>query len=220
MERGKIYLIEGTDGSGKNRQAKKLVDRLNEEGIKSQMMSFPRYDLTTGRIIAECYLGRDGKKPWFPDPTKVPPKIASQLYAMNRLEAKPEIESIINSGTNLILDRYVESNMAHQGGKLHGEDRKNFIDFVGILEYGLLKLPKPDKTIFLYVPAEIAFELRKKRNEIPDAHESNFEHLKNAEETYLWLSEEFNWTKIECAPNGTMRNREGIAEEVYEILGF
>ncbi len=219
MKKGKIILIEGTDGSGKNTQAGMLVKRLNREDIQSVMRNFPRYETPTGRIIAECYLGRNGNS-WFPNPAELNPKIASLYYAADRLAAKPEIEEIISSGTNLILDRYVESNMAHQGGKLQGEDRKNFIDFVGILEYGLLKLPKPDKTIFLYVPAEIAFELRKKRNEIPDAHESNFEHLKNAEETYLWLSEEFNWTKIECAPNGKMRHREEIAEEIYESLGF
>jgi len=118
------------------------------------------------------------------------------------------------------LDRYVESNMAHQGGKLKGEERKKFIDFVEKLEYGLLELPRPDRTIFIYVPTEVTIKLRKQRNEIPDAHERNFEHLRNAEEAYLELSEKFSWTKIECVQKGEIRNRESIAEEIYQCLGF
>ena len=195
-----------------------MLERLNEEGTKSQMMSFPRYEDATGKIIGECYLGKSGKS-WFDEPTRLEPKVASLYYAADRLFHKPEIESIINSGTNLILDRYVESNMAHQGGKLSGNERRRFIGWVENLEYNLNNMPRPDKTIFLYVPTEVALELRKGR-ETSDAHESSLEHLKNAEETYVELSERFGWTKIECAPNGKMRTIDSIAEEVYQNLGI
>ena len=206
MKKGKIILLEGTDGSGKNTQARMLVEMLNQNRIPSVMRNFPRYETPTGRIIAECYLGKTGNS-WFSNPVELNPKIASLYYAADRLAAK-----------NLILDRYVESNMAHQGGKLKGEERKKFIDFVEKLEYGLLELPRPDRTIFLYVPTEVAIKLRKQRNEIPDAHERNFEHLKNAEEAYLELSEKFSWKKIECVQKGEIRNRESIAEEIYQRL--
>ncbi len=208
MKKGKIILLEGTDGSGKNTQARMLVEMLNQNRIPSVMRNFPRYETPTGKIIAECYLGKTGNS-WFSNPVELNPKIASLYYAADRLAAK-----------NLILDRYVESNMAHQGGKLKGEERKKFIDFVEKLEYGLLELPRPDRTIFLYVPTEVAIKLRKQRNEIPDAHERNFEHLRNAEEAYLELSEKFSWTKIECVQKGEIRNRESIAEEIYQCLGF
>ncbi len=218
MKKGKIILIEGTDGSGKNTQARKLFDRLTEEKTPVKMMSFPRYETPTGRIIGECYLGKNGV-PWFEEPTHLNPKIASLYYAADRLAAKEEMESIINSGTNLILDRYVESNMAHQGGKLSGNERRRFIGWVENLEYNLNNMPRPDKTIFLYVPTSVALELRKSR-ENSDVHESSLEHLKNAEETYLELSERFRWTKITCAPNGKMRTIDNIAEEIYQNVSL
>jgi len=219
MKRGKIILSEGTDGSGKNTQAKRLFERLNSEGTKSEIMSFPRYETPTERIIAKCYLGKDGKKSWFPNPTELNPKIASLYYASDRLAAKSEIESIINSGTNLILDRYVESNMAHQGEKLKGNERRRFFGWIENLEYHINNMPRPDETIFLYVPTEVALELRKSR-ETSDAHESSLEHLKNAEETYLQLAKRLKWTKIDCTQNGIMRTIEGIAEEVYQKVSL
>lgn len=53
----------------------------------------------------------------------------------------------------VILDRYTTSNMAHQGGKIiDKDDRFNMYQWIDKLEYWLLKLPKPDKTIFLHMP--------------------------------------------------------------------
>lgn len=219
MKKGRIILIEGTDGSGKKTQTKKLVERLKLEKIPVATMSFPNYETPTGRIIGECYLGKNGTS-WFQNPTKLNPKIASLYYIADRLNSKEKIEEIVSSGTNLILDRYVESNMAHQGGKLKGKERDEFISWVKNLEYKLNLMPQPDAIIFLYVPTEVAIKLREQRNEIPDAHEANFKHLKNAEETYLELAEKFKWRKINCAPNGKIRHRESIAEEVYQCLGL
>ncbi len=215
---GQIFSIEGTDGSGKKTQSIKLYERFKEEGIPCEVMSFPNYDSPTGKIAGVCYLGKidlglGGS--WFEEPTKLDPYVASLYFAADRRNEKARIEEILSSGKHLILNRYIESNMAHQGGKLRGVERKKFIDFMENLEYGLLEMPKPNKTIFLYIPTDITIKLREERNEFPDAHESSEEHLKNAEETYLELEKRFNWTRIICAPNGKVRHRESIAEEVY-----
>lgn len=42
--RGKLLVIEGTEGSGKETQADLLVKRLNEMGEKAVKMRFPMYD--------------------------------------------------------------------------------------------------------------------------------------------------------------------------------
>ena len=39
---GRLITIDGLDGSGKQTQAKLLLDRLTKEGIKAKMISFPR----------------------------------------------------------------------------------------------------------------------------------------------------------------------------------
>ena len=55
---------------------------------------------------------------WFKDGAdSVNPKVASLYYAADRLAHQPEVEYLINQGCNVILDRYVYSNSAHQGEK-------------------------------------------------------------------------------------------------------
>ena len=223
-KRGKIILIEGTDSSGKETQTRMLLERLTLENIPCERMSFPRYDTPTGRIIGQCYLGKEGlgegDVAWFGEADEVNPLLASLYFAADRFAAAPEIRKIIDSGRHLILDRYTESNMAHQGGKVDIHNRLRTISFIHNLEYELLKLPKPDKVIFLYMPYQIGIELKKRSRIKADGHEANLEHLKKAEETYLQLAKEYWWTWkiISCAPDRTMkslRTPKDIAEEVY-----
>lgn len=218
MKSGKLLVIEGTDCSGKETQTKFLYERLLSENVPVATMSFPRYETPTGRIVGECYLGKSGKS-WFESPTTLDPRIASLYYAGDRFASKPDIETTLRNGTNLILNRYVESNKGHQGGKARNlEELSKIVEFIDNLEYGLLKLPRPDKVIFLYMPYQIGMELKKGREGIADAHEASEEHLKQAEEAYLWIADRFNWTKIDCTKDGTLKGlkkREEIAEEVY-----
>ena len=47
------------------------------------------------------------------------------------------------------------------------------------------------------------------------------QHLRNAEEAYLQIADLFNWIKVSCAPDGTiksLRTPEDIHEEVYRIV--
>lgn len=233
MKKGSLIVIEGTDGSGKQTQSKMLVERLNAEGYFSTTMSFPRYNTPTGRIIGQTYLGKNlreygwlGDTNWFNNADKVDPLVASLYYAADRRAAAREMEKILNSGTNLVLDRYYQSNMAHQGGKIEiDSERMRIFDFIQKLEIELLKIPEEKAVIFLYMPLEVASILRENRGETPDGHESNIEHLKRAEKTYLQLSEYYwwKWKRIDCAPENTLKSKKEIHEEVYktalEIIG-
>ncbi|MBD3253341.1 thymidylate kinase [Candidatus Pacearchaeota archaeon] len=221
-KRGKIIVIEGTDCSGKETQASLLLERFEKEEIPIAKISFPAYGSPTGDIVGDCYLGKSKRTQggWFGDPDKIDPKVASLYYAADRRYFLEKIKSIINSGTNLIIDRYYMSNMAHQGGKIiNKQEREKLFDWLENLELNLLALPKEDLTIFLYVPTEVAFELKNKRNIIADGHERNIEHIKRAETTYLELAKRYNWIKINCAPGGrfeSLRNPKDIHEEVYK----
>ena len=228
MTLGKIIAIEGTDCSGKETQSRMIVDRLNLEGIPSQRMSFPRYDTPTGRIIAQAYLGKTGSwgedKAWFGDADSLDPLVASLYYAGDRRAALPEIKTIVNSGTNLFLDRWSWANMAHQGGKIQDKaERQRMFMFISKLEYEMLGLPSPYKTVFLYMPYGVAVELRKGRKESGDLHELNEQHLRHAENAYLDLLNIYgdNWKKIDCAPGGniwSLKSPEEINNEVYDVV--
>lgn len=254
---GKLIVIEGTDSSGKETQAKRLCQTLVHTGIKCEYISFPRYETPTGRMVGECYLGKPRVeyedrelldaaklafpessfveifkaqaiaqallakipgKSWFDDPTKLDPRTASLYYAADRREAARDIFRILGSGTHLVSNRYVESNMGHQGGKITNEDeRERLFEDLDLLEHGILKLPRPDLVIFLHMPLEVAKKLNKGRGQHKDAHESSDEHLRNAEAAYLQLAKLRSWTRIECAPNGyPPRSEDDIAKEISD----
>ena len=43
MKKGKLYVIEGLDGSGKGTQAELLFGKLKKKGIEVRKISFPNY---------------------------------------------------------------------------------------------------------------------------------------------------------------------------------
>ena len=218
--RGKIIVVEGTDCSGKETQLKLLEERLNSIGKKCVRFDFPNYESPTGRIIGGAYLGRPEIGPSFfkEGAVNVDPHVVCLYYAADRKYAMPEIEKYLNDDYYVILDRYTTSNLAHQGSKIHDKDERfNMYQWIDKLEYWLLGLPKPDKTIFLHVPLENTLELRKNRKFI-DEHEKSPEYLKRAEESYLELSELYNWDKIECIRNNKLRSVEDINDEIMKII--
>lgn len=218
--KGKIIVIEGTDCSGKETQSKLLEEKLTKEGIKCIHLAFPMYDTPTGKIVGGAYLGKpEISESYFKEgAVNVNPQIASLYYAADRKYNISKIEKYINEGYIVILDRYTTSNMAHQGGKILDKDERfNTYQWIDKLEFWLLKLPKPDKTIFLHMPYEYAKILKKNRINI-DEHEKSEEHLKNAEEAYIELSELYNWDKIECTKDNKIKTKEEISQEVYKII--
>lgn len=226
-------LIEGTDSSGKKTQSIKLVDRLNAEGIPTERLRIPNYDTPAGQIVGQCYLGKDlglGELATeiFGDPVEVDPKFASLLYAMDRSYSAPYVREVLASGTNLVLDRWTESNMGHQGAKIEDPHlREEMFDWISRLEYGFLNLPYPDLRIFLHMPTDVALVLNARRSDetgiAQDGHERNPNHLRAAEESYLHMLDYSSggWHIVECAPNGTigsLKTPEEISEEVYSIV--
>ena len=122
----KIIVIEGTDCSGKETQTKLLLENLKNDGIKIDSMSFPNYESPTGKIVGGPYLGKeyicDG---WFAEGAAlVDPYVAMCYFGADRRYNLPLIKEKLNNG-HLILDRYVYSNMAHQGGKLDEFEARN-----------------------------------------------------------------------------------------------
>lgn len=221
--RGKIIVIEGTDCSGKETQSKLLVNKLNECGVKTLYYSFPNYNSVTGKIIAGPLLGKEYVcDTWFDDLTKVDPRVISLYYAADRKFNIKEIEETINDGTNVVLDRYVYSNMAYQAGKYEDEkQKKEMISWIEKLEFEFLELPKGDIKVFLHMPTEVGSILRRNREEKLDEHEKNSEYLKKAEKTYIEIANDNKFKTIECAKNSEPRSIDDISVELFDyIKGF
>lgn len=218
-KRGKLIVIDGTDGTGKTTQTALLIKRLKQEKKKVAVADFPRYGLPSAYFVEKYLNGKYGGA------KEVPAEAASLFFALDRYDARAGLEKQLAEGKTIVSNRYVSANMGHQGGKITlGIARRRFYRWLDWLEHDLLKLPRPDRTFILHVPAALAQRLvdRKGRREYisrkRDLHEADLEHLKAAERTYLEMSKRFGYHVIECAPKGAMLKPEAIHEKIWKFV--
>src|SRR3989344_3601468 len=120
--RGRLIVIEGTDGSGKKKPAALFVERLKREGYKTATLAFPQYGKKSAGLVEEYLNGKYGA------PDDVNPYAASLFYALDRFDIAYEVKKLLDEGFILIVDRYVDSNAGHQGGKIKNPtEREKFI---------------------------------------------------------------------------------------------
>ncbi len=212
MDRGKLIVLDGTDGSGKETQTQLLEDRLVNEGIIVIKYTFPNYLTFFGKMITE-YLGGE-----YGSTIKIHPKMASILYAFDRQKVAAEIKEHLEKGRYVICDRYVESNMGYQQAKLPKDQRKIFADWLNKLEHDELEIPESDVVIFLKVPPEISSANMLNRKKL-DGHEKDIIYQHKVLESYESLADSSDkWKIIDCTINGKMRSREEIHKEIYDSI--
>lgn len=224
MKRGQFIVIEGTDGAGKATQARLLAAHLKRAGHAPVQFDFPQYFKSSSDFVKAYLQGRYGSI------GEVSPKKASLLYAIDRFEAASEIKAALKNGRVVLANRYIGSNLGHQGAKIkNSQERLRYFVWDMDLEYGILEIPRPDLNIILHVPARIAQRLvdekrgkersytkGKKR----DLHEASLTHLKRAEQTYVEMVRFFpdEFTLIDCAPNGKLLPIKEIHNLVWKAV--
>lgn len=216
---GKLIVIEGTDGSGKETQSNLLFENLKNLGIKVKKISFPNYDSPACEPVKMYLAGKFGN-----DPLTVNPYPISTMYAIDRYASfKENWEEFYNDGGVIVTDRYVTSNMIHQGSKiLDLNERKVYLDWLYDLEYDKIKVPRADITLFLNMPIEKSLELiLERKNKITgenkkDIHEDNKKYLERSYRAACDISVEYNWDEIKCMENNQLKSIEKIQEEVLE----
>ena len=150
--KGKIIVIEGTDGSGKATQANLLCEFLKSKGENCILQSFPNYDSPSSGPV-KMYLSGELSE----NANEVSAYQSSVLFAVDRLCTMQKLKIHLDEGGIVVMDRYVQSNMTHQAGKIQdGKERDKFLDWLSDFEFGLLDLPKPDFVMFLDVPVEVS----------------------------------------------------------------
>jgi dTMP kinase len=202
MPRGKLIALEGIDGSGKRTQMEMLTRAIERRGTALLNLSFPRYDGFFGRLVAR-YLNGD-----FGTLEQVDAHFSALLYAGDRLEARPQIEAALAQGHLVLADRYIASNLAHQGARVEPGRRKEFLEWLRRLEYQVYGLPAEDLVVYLRVPAAEAQRLvsgkgaREYTHLERDLQEANFAHMQGASQVYDELAQAANWVTIECLDSG------------------
>ena len=221
-KRGKLIVIDGTDGSGKSTQIALLVNRFKKDGYKVKVVDFPEYYSNFfGKFIGHCLTEQ------YYNFVRVHPKIASVLYAADRFESKEKIEIWLKKGYIVIADRYVSANQIHQGGKISNvKKRQAFIKWLDEMEYKVFKIPRPDVVFYLNLSLPFILQLIKERNKETkrsyvgkkkDIVEGDIEYLTNSHKSAVWLAKtQTEFVQIECTAKSVLRTREDIHEEVYK----
>jgi dTMP kinase len=219
MNTAKLIVIDGGANVGKATQADMLMNRLSSEGYRVGKIDFPRYSQNTiGHFIRECL---DGAEDTF---ATMDPRIVAMVYAIDRFESKKQIEEWMEEGRIIIFDRYVSSNMMHQGAKVQEADaREEFFSWVEHLEYDILGLPRPDMTIYLDIPPEDNQKLLEYIEDmgvtVVDPEEKGKLHQAKVSKCASYLANTHNqWITVPCVTDGALRLREDIHEEVYAAV--
>lgn len=218
--RGKLVVLEGIDGSGKRTQLEMLARAMQARGITHATISFPRYEGFFGSMVAQYLNGEFGKL------GDVNPQFSALLYAGDRFENKKLLENYLADGKLILADRYIASNLAHQGARVAPKRFSEFLRWLEKLEYGLYALPEEDLVIHLNLPAARAQRLvgkkraRKYTRRRRDLQEASLAHLQSAARIFERLARRRNWATVECmsAQNSALRPPEEIHSEIMAIM--
>lgn len=215
-----LIAIEGIDGSGKGTQAKLLHQRLLAAGLAAELISFPRYSETHfGKAIGRFLNGEFGSL------DQVDPHLAATLYAADRFESIGMLTSLLETKDVVVSDRYVASNVAHQGAKKTGDERIALQKWISTIEYDVFRLPQAQLVVHLDLPAETAQMLiarKSKRDytdQAADLQEADRDYLDSVRQAYLELaSSEANWSTISLLDESRLKSIEEVSDEIWSVV--
>ena len=218
--KGKLFVIEGVDGSGKATQTDLLYQALQNEGKTVRKISFPNYDSPSSSLIKMYLNGEFGT-----DPQAVNAYATSVFFVVDRFASfRTDWHSFYEDGGIIIADRYVTSNFVHQAGKIEDvAEKERYIQWLSHLEYDIFGLPRPDCVIFLDMPPAYSLRLRQQRNTLKqglthDIHEEDQGYLYQAYENATAIAQHQAWHVINCVADYEIRTIEEIHQEIMQIF--
>jgi dTMP kinase len=216
---GKLIIIEGTDGSGKQTQSELLFKRLKDEERKIKKITFPDYDSDSSMLVKMYLRGDFGDKPG-----DVNPYVSSTFYTCDRFASfKMKWGKDYNDGSIILSDRYTTSNMVHQASKIEdSEEKDKYLKWLIDFEFNVYGLPEPDMVVFLNMSPEKSQELMKNRSnkfsgeKEKDIHEKDREYLEKSYNNAMDIAKEYGWVIIDCVDGERIKTIDEINQEIYE----
>jgi dTMP kinase len=154
MDRGRLITIEGIDGAGKSTLAAALLDALKARGLDVMLLREPG-GVPAAERIRELVIDPD---------LHVTARTEALLYAAARAQLVEEaIEPLLREGKWLLLDRFIDSSLAYQGG-----GRELGIDSVRAINEFAIRTARPDRTLLLTVDAGLGRSRSRSRARRPD----------------------------------------------------
>ena len=210
---GKLIVIDGLDGSGKETQARLLQKALTERGVRTRMLSFPRYGEKSAAAV-ELYLS--GALGAHAQDTGA--YAASVFFSVDRYISYVTDwrADLARADTVVIANRYTTANAVHQLSKLGRDDWDEFLNWLCDFEFVRLGLPRPDLTLYLVVEPAVSMSLVDKRGEKKDIHETDAAYMRACYDAGLYAAAKLGFDKIDCCRDGAILSREAIADAIYD----
>jgi len=210
----RLIVLEGIDGSGKTTQLALLENEIKPLGLNVRRISFPNYSSDSSAPLRMYLDGKLGKSA-----DDVSAYGASALFAVDRYVSylADWREDFLRDDTLILTDRYVTSNMIHQGAKLPKEEQYDYIEWLRAFEYGRLALPRPDMVLYLSITAETSRERIGLRNRESgsqsDIHEKDDEYLRDRAAAADNAAAVDNWVVIDAE-----RPRESVTRDILKAV--
>ena len=200
---GRFVVLEGIDGSGTTTQAARLADRLRAMRIMVRVTREPS-DGPVGTLVRQILTGRvvipGGRSPGW--------ATMALLFAADRMDhVESEIAPFVAAGGIMVSDRYDASSLAYQSIS-SGLDAKQAIEWIRSLNR---YVQRPDLTLVLDVPPEVAADRRSKRGDAAQLYEQN-EMQRALAAFYKKLGEHMRGDRIAVV------DADGTVEQVHERI--
>lgn len=225
----KLIVLEGVDGAGKSTQVNLLEQYLKQKGKKVIKIHSPNYAYYTGLLVQDMLQGYMGMNPY-----ELNLYAVSSMYSIDRWCDVNQVYRSVFFGDDsyiILLDRYTQSNMIHQGSKLVKKwehDYKGESEYVEILEemlrgygtwlidyeYNMLELPRPDKILYLSIPEGESYRRLVNRG-ARDLYESE-DFIHHSIISGDFFSEYYKWDVIDCYDREN--NVSKSVEDIHKII--
>ncbi|MFB6470205.1 MAG: dTMP kinase [Vulcanisaeta sp. AZ3] len=187
--------IEGIDGSGKSTVINKLMVLLKGRGFKVHATSEPSQSMI-GKLIRDWLLK--------PNSEVAHPSVFALLFVADRVQHYySEVKPLLDKGYVVISERYMESTLAYQGA-------------MGLPIDWLVELhrfvPKPDLTIVLDVPIDVAVARLRSRHEL-EVFEVDREFLGRVRDFLLGRVRENGYPIIDAS-----RDVDSVVHDILELV--
>lgn len=201
-DKGRFIVFEGIDGSGKTTQARLLAEALEREGRRVKLTAEPT-DLPTGRALRDALGGRVSKSECEMAVLFVEDRIAHNIHPTDGISA------LIDSGVDVICDRYYYSTLAYQG-------QSTDYDWVKAMNLRCPEIRKPDLCIYVDLLPEQSLErISKGRNSV-EIYE-NIETLTKVRQQFLSVIRDLGEEDNVCIVDG-YRTVGEVAEDIRAIV--
>ena len=228
----KLIVIEGVDGSGKSTQAELLEEYLKKNGKKVIKIHCPDYDYYSGKSIRDMLDGKFSK-----DANSLNTYAISSMYSVDRycIVNKSYRDYFLNKeykGYYIIMDRYTQSNLIHQGSKLVEYDSnsnyhllsynsmlnlREYGNWLLDLEYTKMGLPRPDKIWYLHLPYEESYKRVVERGNTLDIHE-NKDFMSKSYSSGIYYANTYFWDIVECMDGNRAKTVQEVHKDILDRL--